>query len=119
MTVRSRFVVVRQLSRRPSVFERREFSRDMLACLAADRPRVVLDCERAGRGGRWLIRCLLTWLEEALKRNGDLRLAAVSPEFTSLLQKARILHLFEVYETVDEAVESFTAIPANAGGAAA
>ena len=60
------------------------------------------------------IETLLHCLEEALKRDGDLKLAAVSPEAEVMLELLRVARVFETFPTSDEAVRSFNAIPADA-----
>jgi len=58
---------------------------------------------------------LLSCLEEAMKRNGDVRLAALPPAAGAAPQLASLRRLFEIYPTVAEAVHSFqqrpTALP--------
>ena len=50
---------------------------------------------------------LLHCLEEAMKRDGDLKLAAVSPASAVILELMRVDRLFEAFETADQAVRSF------------
>ena len=40
-------------------------------------------------------------------RGGDLRIAGMPPMVKSLMNKCRILHLFQCYESVEAALESF------------
>jgi anti-anti-sigma regulatory factor len=73
----------------------------------AYRPRVVLDC--SGRDGmnRSTILLMLCCLEEALKRNGDVRLAGVSPAARAMLQDCGADRLFQIFDSKPEAIESF------------
>ncbi len=57
---------------------------------------------------------LLHCLEEAMKRDGDLKLAALSPESEVILELMRVARVFEAYPTSEDAVRSFNAIPAEA-----
>ena len=52
---------------------------------------------------------LLHCLEEAMKRDGDLKLAAVSPASAIILELMRVDRVFEVFETPEEAARSFQA----------
>ena len=52
---------------------------------------------------------LLHCVQEAMKRDGDLKLAAVSPAAATILELMRVDRLFETFETTDEAVQSFHA----------
>ena len=49
-----------------------------------------------------------------MKRDGDLKLAALSPESEVILELMRVARVFEAYPTSDEAVRSFNALPGDA-----
>jgi hypothetical protein len=53
-------------------------------------------------------------MEEAMKRNGDVKLAAVSPQAAIILQLTRVDRLFEIFENPSDAVESFHRFPVQA-----
>ncbi len=72
-----------------------------------ERPCVVLDCSRIREMDKSAIHMLLCCLEEAMKRDGDVKLAAVSPLARRALEATRVDRLFEIYETEAEAVSSF------------
>ena len=57
---------------------------------------------------------LLHCMSEAMKRDGDLKLAAVSPQAATVLELTRADRLFEIYETSTDAVRSFTCFLPNA-----
>jgi anti-anti-sigma regulatory factor len=111
MTQGLRSVEVRQLPRTLGIRDRRAFRREMLACLAVERPCIVIDCSMARRFGKPAIRILLGCLEEAMKRNGDVRLAAISPESRAILEHIGIDRLFRIFDTNKEAEESFYRLP--------
>ena len=107
ITPRTRAVTVKQL---PPVFnakQERMFLREIESCLNVSRPCIVLDCSEARQIDRPFLHLLLCCLEEAMKRNGDVRLAALRPDARAILKLAGIQRLFKSYETVAEAVESF------------
>jgi anti-anti-sigma regulatory factor len=68
---------------------------------------MVLDCSRVREMDRFAIHMLLCCLEEAMKRDGDVKLAAVSPAARTTLERTRVDRLFEIYDTETEAVNSF------------
>jgi len=72
-----------------------------------DRPRLVLDCSQVRHIDSAGIEMLLLCLEEAMKRDGDLKLAAVSPASAIVLELMRVDRLFEVFETAEAAARSF------------
>ena len=90
------------------------FLLELQPLLESHRPRIVLDCSRVryidGSGVEMLLQCL----EEAMKRDGDLKLSAVSPESEVILEFLRVDRVFEVFLTSEDAVRSFSAIPAEA-----
>ena len=107
-------VVVMQV---PEVLNAREvqnFMQEMGPLLESNRPRVVFDCSLVrsmeSAGVEMLLRCL----EEVLKRDGDLKLAALSPEAEVILELMRVARVFETFQTCEEAVRSFSAVPADA-----
>jgi hypothetical protein len=61
-------------------------------------------------GVEMLLRCL----EEVLKRDGDLKLAALSREAEVILELMRVARVFETFQSCEDAVRSFQAIPADA-----
>ena len=72
-----------------------------------DRPSLVLDCSLLTKLDRYAIHLLLCCLEEAMKRNGDVRLAAMQPEARSILRSAGLDSIFQVFDSLGDAVESF------------
>jgi anti-sigma B factor antagonist len=110
----SRPVVVMQLPEELNQDNVHNFLREMEPLLEPHRPRIVLDCSLIssidGAGVEMLLHCL----EEAMKRDGDLKLCAVSPELEVVLELMRVDRVFEVFATSEEAARSFSAIPVDA-----
>jgi anti-sigma B factor antagonist len=106
-----RAVTVGQLSGTLSAEQRRTFLREMESYLHVDRPRLVLDCSDIRHLDKPLILLLLTCLEEAIKRNGDVKLAAMPQDAKEHLKQLGISHLFEIFDTVVGAVNSFRKFP--------
>lgn len=75
------------------------------------RPRVVLDCMAVTEMGRHTIRLLLGCLEEAIKRNGDARLAGLSPSAEAILGLFGIDRLFRIFPSTADGIESFDRLP--------
>jgi|SRR5579871_1754661 len=100
-------VTVTQLPEKLNMRQGRLFFNELEGRMNIDRPCVVLDCSKVREMDRFAIHMLLCCLEEAMKRNGDVRLAAVSPSARETLELNRVDRLFEVYETEADAVNSF------------
>lgn len=83
------------------------FYRELESCINVDRPKVVLDCSTLPHLDQDSVYLLLCCLEEAMRRNGDVRLAALQPQAQSALQSAGLDQIFQAFDTVEEAVESF------------
>ena len=107
-------VVVMQVPEVLNVKEVRNFMEELGPLLESNRPRIVLDCSQVrsmeSAGVEMLLRCL----EEVLKRDGDLKLASLSPEAEVILELMRVARVFETFHTCEDAVRSFNAIPAEA-----
>ena len=105
--LQGRTVTVKQL---PETFfdrQRSAFFSDVKGCLDVDRPCLVLDCSKLTQMDGRTIHLLLCCLEEAMKRNGDARLAGVSPKVRAAMKTAGADVLFRFFATCAEAVASF------------
>jgi anti-anti-sigma factor len=80
----------------------------------ADRPSIVLDCSNVRQMDRSVIHLLLCCLEEAIKRNGDVKLSSVPVAAKTILDLTGVNRLFEVFDTNAEALISFQQRPINA-----
>ena len=56
---------------------------------------------------------LLQCMREAVKHDGDLKLAALSPQAAVVLELTRTGRLFEIYENVDRRGEELQLLPAQ------
>jgi anti-sigma B factor antagonist len=86
------------------------FLAEMRPLLEIDRPRIVLDCSQVRHMDSAGIEILLYCMEEAMKRDGDLKLAALSRPAAAILELMRVDRLFEVFDSSDEAARSFHAV---------
>jgi anti-anti-sigma factor len=104
-------VVIMQMPEQLNFDGVRTFQQELEPLLECHRPRVVLDCSQVrhidGAGVEMMLHCL----EEAMKRDGDLKLAALTSEAEVILELMRVARVFEAFSTSDEAVRSFNAIP--------
>lgn len=114
MTNQKRAVVVKRLPEIRSVKQGRIFLREMQSCMNIDRPRVVLDCSNVRQLDRSVIYVLLCCLEEAMKRNGDVKLAALPAGAGAILELNGVHRLFDIHDTTAGAVSSFHQLPAGA-----
>jgi anti-anti-sigma factor len=98
---------VTQLPETLKVKAARRFFAELKSNLRVERPCVVLDCSKLREIDKQAIHMLLCCLEEAMKHNGDVKLAAVTPSVGEILELTRVDRLFEIYETETDAVNSF------------
>lgn len=100
-------VIVVQVPSRLDSTHAREFLPQAMAAFKGDRPRVVFDfsnvCHMDSAGVEVLLKCL----EAVMRADGDLKLATLRPEAAIILELTRVDRLFEIFTTVDDAVESF------------
>src|SRR5258708_32365070 len=93
---------------RPEQLKRQEvgpFLDELQPLLESDRPRVVLDCSQVQHMDSAGVEMLLHCMQEAMKRDGDLKLAAISPEAAVVLELMRVDRPFEVLEYAGGAVQ--------------
>jgi anti-sigma B factor antagonist len=90
------------------------FFREIESFLTKDRPRLVLDFSGVNEIDYVGVETLLNCAEEVLKRNGDLKLASVHPGVAHMLELTKVHDLFEIFDIVSDAVESFHRIPVHA-----
>lgn len=83
------------------------FLRDVTPLLTADRPRIVFDFSQVCQIDSAGVDLLLYCVEQTMKRNGDLKLAAVPPASAVILELTQVDRLFEIFDTVAEAEDSF------------
>jgi anti-sigma B factor antagonist len=107
----ARHVSVKQLPEKLSVTQGRNFFREVEPHLQSDRPRVVLDCSKVRQLDSAGIHLLLRVLEEAMKRNGDVKLASIPPGAKAILELTRVSRLFETFDNTADAVNSFHQFP--------
>jgi anti-sigma B factor antagonist len=102
-----RAVSVVQLPKTINGEAERLFFAEMRDVASTDRPRIVLNCANLVEVSLEAIRLLLACLEEAMKRNGDVRLASLPGTSKAILQSAGMERLFRMFDTDIEAIKSF------------
>src|SRR6201987_5814310 len=85
MTIRKRPVAVMQLPEQLTKKEARNFTRQVERSMTLTRPYLVLDCSNMQHLDNSVVHLLLQCLEEAMKRNGDVKLAGVPLTANALL----------------------------------
>ena len=107
MRLRPCTVTVTQLPETLSMQQGRIFFQELESRMNINRPCIVLDCSSVREMDRFAVHMLLCCLEEAMKRNGDVRLVGVPESAREILEVTRVDRLFEIYDNRDEAVNSF------------
>lgn len=110
----SRPVVVKRMPPRVNLREARSFFRDVQPFLKADRPQLVFDMALIEQLDSAGIEMLLECMAECMKRDGDLKLAGLSPQAATVLELTRTDRLFEIFETSTDAARSFSSFLPNA-----
>jgi len=114
MDTSSRPVVVKRMPERINARTAREFFRDVQPFLHTDRPQLVFDLSQVRQLDASGVEMLLRCMSEAHKRDGDLKLAALSDHACVVLELTRTERLFEVYQSSTDAVRSFSGFLPNA-----
>ncbi|HEX4065041.1 MAG TPA: STAS domain-containing protein [Acidobacteriaceae bacterium] len=111
MMIKMRPVTVHQVPEQVTATEERTFLRELQEFVDTDRPRLVLDCSRLRLMDDAAIHLLLSCLEEAMKRKGDVKLASLRPGAEAMLRFSGAYTLFETYRTTSDAVRSYRERP--------
>lgn len=107
----SRPVIVMQVPERLYESEANAFQQELKNLFQAERPRIVLDCSGIKDIDSMGVEMLLHCMDEAMKRDGDVKLAAVAPGSAVILELMKVDRLFEVFDNADDAVRSFHGFP--------
>ena len=113
MTLQVSTVVVKQLPETLSRKQGRIFLSDVVRSISIDRAGIVLDCSRARQLDRPAIYLLLCCLEEAIKHDSDVKLAAMPAEARAILKLTGVDRVFESFDTNAEAIISFRRLPVD------
>jgi anti-sigma B factor antagonist len=107
MTMQARTVTAMQLPESTNSNQLQAFLRELRDCAQNSRPRIVIDCSKIRRMDQAVLLLLLSCLEEAMKRNGDVKLAALPADAKAVFESTGAARLFKIFETVFEAIDSF------------
>ena len=108
MSSNNRPVVVKRIPSRLNARQARIFLAEIDKVVNSDRPQVVFDCSQVVQIDAAGVETMLHCLSRAIRHDGDLKLAAVSPQMEIVLQMTRTDRLFEIYDSVTDAVLSFS-----------
>jgi anti-sigma B factor antagonist len=109
----SRPVVVKRMPERMNASGAKKFLADVQPLLNADRPQVVFDLSQVQQLDVAGVEVLMHCLRQAMRRDGDLKLAALSDQSAIVLEMTRTDRLFEIYHTSTDAVRSFSSFLPN------
>ncbi len=107
MTMQARTVTAMQLPELTNSNQVGAFWREFSDSAQVSRPRIVIDCSKLPCMDQAVLLFLLSCLEEAMKRNGEVRLAAVPADAKAVLESTGAARLFKTFATVVEAIDSF------------
>jgi len=110
----SRPVVVKRMPERMDLKQARIFLKEVEPLLVSDRPQLVFDMSLIRHIDAAGVDVLLQCMREAIKHDGDVKLASLSPHAAVVLELTRTGRLFEIYETSTHAVKSFSSFLPNA-----
>jgi anti-anti-sigma factor len=100
-------VLIMQLPEQLNLLGARTFMQDLEPLLGSQHPRIVFDCSEVHYLDISGVKMILQCLEAARKRDGDLRLAALSSESQAVLELMGETRVLEAFATSEDAVRSF------------
>lgn len=111
MALQLRTVTVRRLPETKNGEQEWAFLEELKSSLRVERPRIVLNCAEVSSFSHSSLRLLLCCLEEAMKRNGDVKLSTLSQSARAALESSGMDRLFQIFEDDAAAVKSFQRLP--------
>ncbi len=114
----SRPVVVKRMPERMNLKQARGFLKEVQPFLISDRPQVVFDMSQVRHIDAAGIDVLLHCMREAVKRDGDLKLAALSPQSAVVLELTRTGTALRDLRELDGSGEELQQLPAQRAAAA-
>jgi anti-sigma B factor antagonist len=105
---KSRPVIVKRVPESLSQKQARAFLEEVRPLLEHDRPQIVFDLSLVRRIDAAGVDLLLYCMKEAARRDGDLKLASLSPQAQVVLDLTRTGRLFEVFANSADAARSFS-----------
>ena len=107
-------VIVKRMPERLNLRQARALLREIQPILTADRPQVVFDMSLVRHLDAAGVDMLLHCMTRCMKRDGDLKLAALSQQAAAILELTRTDRLFEIYNDAADAMRSFSHFMPNA-----
>jgi anti-sigma B factor antagonist len=104
----SRPVIVKRVPENLNLKQARAFLEEVRPLLEHDRPQIVFDLSLVRRIDAAGVDMLLHCMKEASRRDGDLKLASLSPQAQVVLDLTRASRLFEIFASSAEAAHSFS-----------
>src|SRR5579871_5593200 len=95
----SRPVVVKRMPEKLNLKQARKFFKEVQPLLNSDRPQLVFDMSQVIHLDAAGVDVLLQCMSCAMRRDGDLKLAALSPQAAVILELTRTGRLFEIYDS--------------------
>jgi anti-sigma B factor antagonist len=114
METSSRPVVVKRMPERMNLKQARKFLKEVEPFLTSDRPQVVFDMSQVRQIDAAGVDVLLQCMRQAVRHDGDLKLASLSPQAAVVLELTRAGRLFEIYDNSTAAAKSFSCFLPNA-----
>lgn len=84
----------------------RTIMRQVKPALSLDHPYVVIDMSNVRQMDSAALDMLLSCMVQISRRDGELKLAGLSPEAATMLELTRMDRIFEIFPSVPEAVTS-------------
>jgi anti-sigma B factor antagonist len=104
----SRPVIVKRVPESLNLKQARTFLEEVRPLLEHDRPQLVFDLSLVRKIDTAGVDMLLHCMKEAARRDGDLKLASLSPQAQVVLELTRAGRLFEIFASSTDAVRSFS-----------
>ena len=100
-------VLIMEMPEQLNALEVEDFMRDLKPLLEDEQPRIIFDCSQVRAIDRAGVDMIMHCSEVVKNLNGDVKLAALSPEARAILELMGGAGVLQAYATSDDAVRSF------------
>ncbi len=108
-TIRKNDVVIISLSGSLEIGKQAKLKEEIQKLIPGDTKQLVLDIAQVDFIDSTCLGAFVALSRTLKQKNGDLKIAAATEEVKSILQITRLDKVFQIYNTVDEAVLSYPA----------
>ncbi len=105
--IKNGVLIAKVLPKRATVEFSADFKEKLLEKIVNETANVVVDLSNVEFVDSSFLGALVAGLKRATMRDGDLKIVGLQPPVRSMFELTRLYRIFEIFETLEEAIDSF------------